>query len=189
MQGIHNRVDYMAEKFVYKGFQNSSPNPWQLCGRCEMKKEINWSKSCAENKHYFLKCNKLEWICEAVEESTNISEVSWDRQNLMTRGVYIRASSISIFSYFLTKFLFFLFFREIPISSYFLATLHLFLVFYSLFITISCENIPYKFLASLPLASKYFSPISYYNLQRYHQYPISVIIPKGSLIDRMGDSH
>ena len=55
-----------------------------------MKKEINWSKSCAENKHYFLKCNKLEWICEAVEESTNISEVSWDRQNLMNRGVYMK---------------------------------------------------------------------------------------------------
>ena len=55
-----------------------------------MEKEINWSKSCAENKHYFLKCNKLEWIYEAVEESTNISEVSWDRQNLMTRGVHMK---------------------------------------------------------------------------------------------------
>ena len=90
LQGIHNKVDYMAEEFLYKEFQNNSPNLWQLCGRCEMKKEINWSKSCAENRHYFLKCNKLEWICEAVEESTNISEVSWDRQNLMTRGVYMK---------------------------------------------------------------------------------------------------
>ena len=61
-----------------------------ICGRCKMKKEINWSKSCAEKKHYFLKCNKLEWICEAVEESTDISGVSWDRQNLMTRGVYMK---------------------------------------------------------------------------------------------------
>ena len=90
LQGIHNRVDYMPEKFLYKEFQNNSPNPWQLCGRCEMKKEINWSKSSTKNKHYFLKCNKLEWICEAVEESTNISEVLWDRQNLMTRGVYMK---------------------------------------------------------------------------------------------------
>ena len=39
-----------------------------------------------------------------------------------------RASSIPIFSYFLTKFLFF---REIPIFSYFLAILPLILVFYS----------------------------------------------------------
>ena len=29
-------------------------------------------------------------MCEAVEESTNISKVSWDRQNLMTRGVYMK---------------------------------------------------------------------------------------------------
>ena len=90
LQEIHNRVDYIAEKFLYKEFQKNSPDPWQLYGRHEMKKEINWSKSCAENKHYFLKCNKLERICEAVEESTNISEVSWDRQNLMTRGVYMK---------------------------------------------------------------------------------------------------
>ena len=67
-----------------------SPNPWQLCERCEMKKDINWSKSCAENKHYFLKCNKLAWICEAVEESTNIPEVSWDMNNLMIRDVYMK---------------------------------------------------------------------------------------------------
>ena len=60
------------------------------CVRCEMKKDINWSKSCAENKHYFLKCNKPAWLCEAVEKSTNIPEVSWDRQNLMTRNVYMK---------------------------------------------------------------------------------------------------
>ena len=43
-----------------------------------------------KNKHYFLKCNKLAWLCEAVEESTNIPEVSWDRQNLMTRNLYMK---------------------------------------------------------------------------------------------------
>ena len=33
---------------------------------------------------------KLASICGAVEESTNIPEVSWDKQNLMTRDVYIK---------------------------------------------------------------------------------------------------
>ena len=90
LQGIHNRVAYMVDKFLYEEYKDYSPNPWQLCERCELKKDISWSKSCAENKHYFLKCNKLAWLCEAVEESTNIPEVSWDRQNLMTRNVYMK---------------------------------------------------------------------------------------------------
>ena len=90
LQGIHNRVAYMVDKFLYEEYKDYSPNPWQLCERCEMNEDINWSKSCAENKHYFLKYNKLAWVCEAVEESANIPEVSWDRQNLMTRNVYMK---------------------------------------------------------------------------------------------------
>ena len=78
LQGILSRVAYMADKFLYEQYKDYSPNPWQLCERCEMKKDIN------------MKCNKLVWICEAVEESTSISEVSWDRKNLMTKNVYMK---------------------------------------------------------------------------------------------------
>ena len=94
-----------------------------------------------------------------------------------------RASSIPIFSYFLTKFLFF---REIPIFSYFLAILHLILVFYSLLITILWKNIPENFLASLHSASKYFCPYHTTISKGANNIPPPVIITKGSLIAGRG---
>ena len=100
----------------------------------------------------------------------------------MTCTTSCRASSIPIFSYFLTKFLFF---REIPVFFLYFGHFALFLVFYSLFITIiSHKNIPGIFSASLHSASKYFFLKSCYNP---HVPPISpplVMTAKVSLTDK-----
>ena len=54
----------------------------------------------------------------------------------------VQGVKILFYSIFLTKSYFVLFFGKCPILSYFLAILPLILVFYSLFIIISLENIP-----------------------------------------------
>ena len=48
LQEIRNRVAYMADKFLCEEYKDYSLNLWQLCERCEMKKGINQSKSCAK---------------------------------------------------------------------------------------------------------------------------------------------
>ena len=89
LEKIHKRVDYLIHKFLYNEFKDSSPNPWQLCKWCKMKKDIAWNKPSSENKHYYLQCNKMEWICEAVAEYHKGTEILWDKQILMNRPNYL----------------------------------------------------------------------------------------------------
>ena len=85
MEKIHKRVDYLIDKFLYNEFEHNSPNPWQLCKWCKMKKDKARNKPSSENKHYYLQCNKMEWIGEAVAEYHKGVEILWNKQNLMNR--------------------------------------------------------------------------------------------------------
>ena len=92
-----------------------------------------------------------------------------------------RASTIPIFSYFLTKFLFC---REIPFS-YFLAILPVILVFYSLY-HYFMRKLSLKFFRLALLCIKILFAHFILQIRRYFQYPTTVITTKALLGDRRG---
>ncbi len=86
LSGIHCRVDYLCEKFMYN--EDKEQELLTLCHYCEIKEDLDLSVPVLNRKQTYINCSGIEWICRTRDNSSCPEKVLWNQYTLMQHEEY-----------------------------------------------------------------------------------------------------